>query len=252
MIVVLGAVAAEQQLLRRALAQAHHSRHAHLDCYSGGINGHELVVCAGGVGKGAAAAATALLIDHFAPNLVLVCGCAGAYPRGGLQIGDMAVATEEILGDDGVQTAAEFLNLADIGLPGAHRDGVNYYNRYPLDSAVRALFAPPLEQFARTEAVTCASGSFVTLSTCCGSVASTQQMYQRWNAVVENMEGAACAQICALNKVPMWQLRAISNMVEQRDTSRWQLRPAMERAQRAVIHLLHHISPEEINATCTL
>jgi futalosine hydrolase len=52
------------------------------------------------------------------------------------------------------------------------------------------------------------------------------------------MEGAAVAQICEQYKVPFLELRGVSNMVEDRDLSNWDLDGAAGRAQQALIALL--------------
>jgi futalosine hydrolase len=52
------------------------------------------------------------------------------------------------------------------------------------------------------------------------------------------MEGAAVAQVCAHQQVPFLELRGISNLVEDRDLARWDLKTGAETAQRAVQALL--------------
>ena len=48
------------------------------------------------------------------------------------------------------------------------------------------------------------------------------------------MEGAAVAQLCARFGVPFFEVRGISNLVEDRDLSRWDLPAAAAAAQQAV------------------
>jgi futalosine hydrolase len=52
------------------------------------------------------------------------------------------------------------------------------------------------------------------------------------------MEGAAVAQMCARFGVPFFEVRGISNLVEDRDLSRWNLSAAATSAQLAVRALL--------------
>ena len=52
---------------------------------------------------------------------------------------------------------------------------------------------------------------------------------------VENMEGAAAAHVAYLHGVPVGEVRGISNMVTNRDTSAWRLREAALAAQEAVV-----------------
>jgi futalosine hydrolase len=48
------------------------------------------------------------------------------------------------------------------------------------------------------------------------------------------MEGAAVAQLCAGFGVPFFEVRGISNLVEERDLSRWGLAVAATAAQQAI------------------
>ena len=48
------------------------------------------------------------------------------------------------------------------------------------------------------------------------------------------MEGAALAHVAAIYEVPLLELRAVSNLVEDRDLSRWRIPEAAETAQEAV------------------
>jgi futalosine hydrolase len=52
----------------------------------------------------------------------------------------------------------------------------------------------------------------------------------KFDAICENMEGAALARVSQEFGIPFLELRAISNMVENRDQSAWQIREAAEKA----------------------
>jgi futalosine hydrolase len=52
------------------------------------------------------------------------------------------------------------------------------------------------------------------------------------------MEGAAVAQVCEQYQVPFLELRGVSNLVEDRDLSRWDLEGAAGGVQQALMALL--------------
>ena len=52
------------------------------------------------------------------------------------------------------------------------------------------------------------------------------------------MEGAAVALACRQLSVPLLEIRGISNLVEDRDTSLWNLPLGMTTAQNAILTLL--------------
>lgn len=234
MILLLSAVAAEQALLEETLDNAETLRCGHLSVRRGELAGKPVLMCATGIGKSAAAAATALLLHQFPVTLVYVLGCAGAFPASGLQVGDLAIASVEIHGDEGVCTPGGFLAMSELGLP----PELATAERFPTTALLLSRIGAHLHSYALSNAIHCLSGPFVTVSTCSGSTQRAVQLQRRTGAIAENMEGAAVAQLCHAYHTPFLEIRAISNMVEDRDLSRWQLAAAMRRAQLATLALL--------------
>ena len=58
------------------------------------------------------------------------------------------------------------------------------------------------------------------------------------------MEGAAVAQVCAQYQIPFTEIRAISNMVEERNMAQWDLPGAMSRAQLAALQVIDTFEKE--------
>jgi futalosine hydrolase len=71
------------------------------------------------------------------------------------------------------------------------------------------------------------------------SIEALRQKYP--DAQVESMEGAAFFYACALERVPYLQIRSISNWVEKRDRSRWQVAPALEQLNSTLIELVQSL-----------
>jgi futalosine hydrolase len=202
--------------------------------YACEIGGIPVYLALTGIGKINAAATTAWLIDRFCPSLIINTGCAGAYPGSGLAIGEIALAESEILGDEGVLSPLGWEPLDAIGIPSLEREGVRYFNEFPL-SPVPASRAAVL---AESRGVSLRRGRFVTVSTCSGTAARGAELVGRFNALCENMEGAAVAQVALAWGVDCMEVRGISNMVEDRDLSRWDIRRAVENAQRFILAYL--------------
>jgi futalosine hydrolase len=233
MILLIAAVPAEIELLRRELTPCEVRRHGNRALYLGKLAGQPVALQAGGVGKANAAAGAMLLLEVLPVKTVICFGSAGAYPGHGLKIGDLLLASEEIYGDEGATTADGFLDMQRLGLPLAERAGEKWFNRYPADPELLALaqrlLARDLGQQRRI-----AVGPLVTVSTCSGTTAGGAQLAARTGGLGENMEGAAVAQICARLGIPWLELRGISNLVEERDPARWDLPTATTVAQQAV------------------
>ena len=174
------------------------------------------LVCTG-VGPVNAAHAVTLAIARQRPDAIVVCGVGGAYPGSGLAVGDVVCADVECYGDLGAMTPSGFLDMQALGFP-VITGASPIYNELPLQ-----VF--PLERRVR----------FVTVSTCTGTEAAARDLEARTRGAVENMEGAAAAHVAYLHDVPVGEVRGISNMVTNRDTSAWRLREAALAAQEAVV-----------------
>ena len=164
--------------------------------HSGALNNTAVTVCVCGVGKANAAHGAALLIENFKPDSVYNIGVGGAYPSSGLSIGDIVIAEKEIYGDEGLLSKNGFHAMNEI----LSNDILNeFIMRVP----------EKLKGFKN-------KGNFVTVSTCTGTLERGREIEKRFNAVCENMEGAAIAQICALSGIPVTEIRGISNIIEGR------------------------------------
>jgi futalosine hydrolase len=170
-----------------------------------------------GVGAVNAAHAVTLAITRNRPDAIVVCGVGGAYPGSGLGIGDVVAADAECYGDLGAAAPAGFLDMKALGFPVVAGD-TPIYNELPF-----AVF--PFERRVR----------FVTVNTCTGTEAAARALAARTGGAVENMEGAAIAHVAHLHGVPAGEIRGISNLVTDRDTSQWRLGDAALAAQEALI-----------------
>ena len=237
MIALLAAVPEETVLISEILKDSGQESVDGMVMLTGQIHSQAVCLAHGGIGKAAAAAATITLLHYCRPEALLLFGCGGAYPHSGLEIGDLALADTEIFGDEGVATPDGFADLAAMKLPMRQGDEP-LFNTWPTDRQLQELAQPALLELAGTQGIKLATGSFVTVSTCPGTTARAIQIEQRTGGICENMEGAAVALACRQLAVPLLEIRGISNLVEDRDTSRWDLAAGMTVAQQAVINLL--------------
>lgn len=239
-IALIAAVPAETTLLRQALSPCEVRRCGHLEVLCGRLEGQEVLLVHSGIGKANAAGATAVLLQALRPGLVLNFGVGGAYGGSRLEIGSVALASREIYGDEGVAGPSGFLDMQDLGLPLSRRDGAVHFNTFPVNATL-------LEKAANTLGLDRATavGPFVTVSCCSGTTRRGDELARRHAALVENMEGAAVAQLCLDYRVPFLELRGISNPVADRRRERWDLPLAAASAQQAVTALLPDLSGQE-------
>ena len=235
-ILILTATAFEQQMLREAVVHPAVQTVAHRTWMRGVIGQIPVVLVETGIGQVNTAQALAVALQHLRPDFVFQVGIGGAYLSSSLHIGDLALATEETYGDLGVITPDGWYPADDIGIPVLQTDRA-YYNTYPLDADLVARAAHRLEQIGEP----IATGPFVTVQQCSGRTDVGNALAARFNAICENMEGAAAAHLCLLYDVPFLELRAISNRVENRDRNAWNIPLALTRSQDAALHLISSI-----------
>jgi futalosine hydrolase len=216
--------------LRAALADPAGLRLGRRAAWSGTLEGRAVILLPGGMGKTNTAQTLTALLESTAVSGVIGFGVAGAYPGSGLAVGDLALGTEEIYGDEGVEAPEGWISSEGIGIPLLDRASGPLYNRFPAD-AQRIRGA---SEALRAAGKAVCAGPFVTVSACSGTARRGEELAGRFTPLCESMEGAALAHVATLYEVPWIEVRAVSNAVEDRDLSRWRLRDAAAAAQDAV------------------
>ncbi len=196
----------------------------------GVLDGAPVIVFAAGMGKANAAHGLTALLERREVRGIIGFGVAGAYAGSGLAVGDVALASHCVYGDEGVEAPDGWLSAEGIGIPLLEHDGRPVYNEIALDAARVGHAADALAAAGIHARV----GPFVTVSACSGTAARGALVAARFGGLVEGMEGAALAHVAALYGCPFLEVRAVSNLVEDRDLSRWRLQDAAAAAQRAV------------------
>jgi futalosine hydrolase len=244
-VLLLTATAAEQAEVAKRMDDCILQRRHGRDWRHGNLFGVPTRLVETGIGlvNTAQALTTALSIE--APELVIQFGVAGAYSTCGLDVGDVGIADREIYGDLGVRTATGWQGAEIIGIPtvrlgptGAHE--AQYYNEFTADRDLVRLALAILDRDESWPAdrPSLKAGPFITVQECSGTKALGDERARRFNAICENMEGAAVAHLCVMERLPFLEIRGISNLVEDRDRDRWDLKKASARAQNAVTALL--------------
>jgi futalosine hydrolase len=144
------------------------------------------------------------------PSAILNIGIAGAYPKTGLKIGDIVLATSEVYGDIGFE------------LPNSpHFQSIT-------DSPFGTFYESPFAATLWPHSGEVATGRGCTVSTCTGTNALGILRRDTFDAQFETMEGAAVAQIARRLGVPFYEVRAISNIAAERDMRPENIKIALE------------------------
>jgi futalosine hydrolase len=233
-IIVTAATHRELSLLIASLESGGRLLVGRREIYEGVLWGWRTLLAVTGIGKVNAASTATALLEHFAPEILINVGCAGAYAERGLAVGDLAMATEEVFGDEGVATPDGWHSMELIGIPVVSKSGEEYFNSFPLTRWA----VDKASHVAEIEKLSLHQGAFVTVSTVSGSVGRGAEMFRRFGGICENMEGAAVAQVASLYGVDCMEIRGISNLVEDRDLSRWNIPLAAEQAQKFTLQFI--------------
>lgn len=168
---------------------------------------------------------------HEEIDSVLNFGIGGAYftnitdPVGLL---DICVAEEEVLGDFGICYGNEMTAFTGHVFPA---------NRFTLDNGLLRTATSILTHHELDHH----TGVFITVNGASGKRARGDGLSAPYGAICENMEGAAIARACLSYELPFLELRAISNMVEDRPGADWKTTEACVRAAHAAALIVKEI-----------
>ncbi|GAA3844608.1 futalosine hydrolase [Streptomyces coacervatus] len=187
---------------------------AERDAVARAFTGDGHVVIAAGVGPALAAASTATALTTAALggtpyHLVVSAGIAGGF-QPEAPVGSLVVADEITAADLGAETAEGFVPVTELGFGAVtHR---------PPEALVRDLAAAT---GART-------GAVLTVSTVTGTAERAAALRARHpRALAEAMEGFGVAEAAAAHRVPVLEIRAVSNPVGPRDRAAWRIGDAL-------------------------
>eukprot|EP01156_Anaeramoeba_ignava_P019836 Anaeramoba_ignava/a98780_10.p1 GENE.a98780_10~~a98780_10.p1 ORF type:complete len:229 (-),score=-6.85 a98780_10:7-693(-) len=159
-------------------------------------------------------------------DLVLNVGIAGSLTRE-LKIGEVVNVVYDEFADLGVETPTEFLTVFESGYV--------EINEYPFENGVlKASYAVHCEKMKKVRGITANKTH--------GRASSIETIYTKFSAHTESMEGAAVFYVCNWMGVDCCQVRAISNFVEPRDPSKWDIPLALENLRKAIRKVLTNSS----------
>jgi len=233
MLALLSSMAFESDQILSLLRNVRKNQVAGKIIYRGKYSGHDIILVTSGIGKVNAASSATAVIENYPVRAVINFGVGGAYPGTGLNIGDIAIASKEIYGDEGVFTSAGIKDMKEIGIPLVKIGKTKYFNEFLLDPP-----SIPFPKDGNNMNIMIKTGNFITVSAVSGSQKRARDLGKRFDAVCENMEGAAIAHVCALYELPMIEVRGISNVAGVRDKRKWNLKIASENCQKLVLEMI--------------
>jgi futalosine hydrolase len=181
-----------------------------------------------GVGMAATTYALTKKITARKYDLALNIGLAGAF-RDEIKIGEVVNVVTDSFADLGAEDGEKFLSLSQLGL--LDEDKFPFWNgKLKSDEAANYL---TLQNLKNVKAIT--------VNKTHGHEDSIQKVVKKFHPDIESMEGAAFFYVCMMEKVPCIQLRAISNRVERRNRSSWNMEIPMQNLGQVMSKFLEEV-----------
>ncbi len=159
-------------------------------------------------------------------DVVFNIGIAGSLTRE-LNIGEVVNVISEEFADLGTEHQSDFLTLFEAGFMDM--------NEFPFEKGVlKASHPGSFIDLKKVRGITTNKSS--------GRESSITEIKEKFSAHIESMEGASVFYVCNWLGVKCYQVRAISNYVEPRDSSQWNIPLALENLKTVIIGILHKIS----------
>ena len=191
MIAIITAMNVELENILSRLEHPEEIRRPGLFGYSGRLNGVDVVAAVCGVGKVCAAQCTQLLVSEYHPEAVLHSGIAGAVaPQ--LRHLDVVVARELTYRDMSDETKRGFLPFGGC---------------FVAD--------PKLTVALRKAAPDSHLGCIATGDLFVNAQEEKDRLLRDYNALCAEMESAAVAHVCAVNRIPFGVIRCISDLADE-------------------------------------
>jgi futalosine hydrolase len=153
-------------------------------------------------------------------DIVINVGVCGSFNRD-LELGELVNITEDVLSELGAENGDTFLTYNELNLEGTHifKNQITSKNNY-------------INQLKEVKGIT--------VNTIHGNETSIFKVSELYSPDTESMEGAAFFAACHQNINNFLQIRSVSNYVEKRDKSKWQMPLAIKNLNDFLITLLHN------------
>lgn len=171
-------------------------------------------------------------LHNTIPDLIVQAGIAGSFHHK-LLPGSVVVVKEELMGDCGVWENNQWNDLFDMGLD-ANNTGI-WEDKKLINPHKEMVHLLDLQEVRS-----------LTVNQVSSNPAIIHVLYQKYQPDIESMEGAVFHYVCLKKNIPFVQIRAISNIVGDRNKANWQMQPAIEVLNLEIIKLLQKLTTSSL------
>jgi futalosine hydrolase len=188
---------------------------------------HQIGVIITGVGMVSTTYQLSKQLLKSRPEIIIQAGIAGSlhplHPPG-----TAVVVKDEVFGDMLALEQEEIKDLFDLNLVGLHDPP--FRNRRIINTHQHLL------EKCRLDAV-----SAITVNQVTTDAQQVHRLIKKYNPVIESMEGAALHYVASMEQIPFLQIRSISNMVGERDKTKWKIGPAIDTLNTELITIINKL-----------
>ncbi len=179
-----------------------------------------------GVGMVPTAVVTTMALCSYAYDAVINAGICGSFNRE-IPIGKVLNINSDCLPETGAEDGEHFLSIIDLKL--LDQDEFPFEGGKLLNDSV---FTSSL-----INRLLIATGA--TVNTVHGNAANINTFLTRHKVDVESMEGAAFMYSCKISRIRYIQVRSVSNYIEDRDVTNWDIPLAVKNLNQFLLDLLN-------------
>ncbi len=154
------------------------------------------------------------LLTGTVPSIIINAGIAGTFNTA-IKTGDVVMAESDCFADLGIDDNGRFIPL--------YLTDIDKKNSFPFSDG-RIVCD---NNWAKTIGCYIPSVKAATVNMVSGSDESIARIVSAWNPDIETMEGAWLAYICRMSSIPWLNIRSVSNVVEPRNVSSWDIKTAL-------------------------
>jgi len=225
-ILILAATANEVHYLKEKLSSSQQSHARRIIRYKYYNLTIDIVVS--GIGMVAKAYLLGKYLQNENYDLALNVGIAGSFKKE-FPLTSVVNVVQDQFTEMGAEDADSFIGIADMGF--------KEFNTHPYANG-KIINNTNFDQFGLDDLK---KVSGITSNTIHGRQSSISEIISSFDPDVETMGGAAFLYACLMEEIPCAQIRSISNYVEVRDRSKWQVKSAIDQLTHEILKIIESL-----------
>ena len=160
-------------------------------------------------------------------DFIIQAGIAGSFSND-FALGQVVLVKQDCFADLGMEEKGNYIPIFNTAF--ADKDEFPFTNGWLMneDTNLKYLDLP--------------KSKAITVNKVSDSELQKKQFLQTFNADIETMEGAAMHYVCLQEQIPFLQIRSISNLVGERDKTKWKMKEAIENLNKELARLINGLT----------